>query len=352
MSEPDKPHILGGTAIKPKERHGWERIRYILHNPETGTILSRTPKSWALITIFYLIYYTFLAAFWSLMMFVFWQTLDMATPKWIAEQSIIGTSPGLGLRPEQTDALIDSSMIFFNKDQREDSGNVAGWGGWSDRLEAFLGTYTNKGKQCSETDKVESGSGEACHFNLAALGPCNTKGHGYDIAQPCIFLKLNRIYGVSNDPYNDPEDLPEEMPANLKEHIKSRSTRIKSGSTAAANTQPTKRAWATWLTTLPLAASLPTISPSRTRSITRVLWWQSNLRTRISVSCCTSSAGLGPRTSTTTSERAWASATSSCSWWTTPWPKTWRRHREQTFESVFKSIFLPFLLCPSRPSII
>jgi sodium/potassium-transporting ATPase subunit beta len=220
MSEPDKPHILGGTAIKPKERHGWERIRYILHNPETGTILSRTPKSWALITIFYLIYYTFLAAFWSLMMFVFWQTLDMATPKWIAEQSIIGTSPGLGLRPEQTDALIDSSMIFFNKDQREDSGNVAGWGGWSDRLEKFLGTYTNKGKQCSETDKVESGSGEACHFNLAALGPCNTKGHGYDIAQPCIFLKLNRIYGVSNDPYNDPEDLPEEMPANLKEHIK------------------------------------------------------------------------------------------------------------------------------------
>ena len=70
MSEPDKPHILGGTAIKPKERHGWERIRYILHNPETGTILSRTPKSWALITIFYLIYYTFLAAFWSLMMFL------------------------------------------------------------------------------------------------------------------------------------------------------------------------------------------------------------------------------------------------------------------------------------------
>ena len=220
MAEPEKPHILGGTAIKPIERHGWERIRYILHNPETGTILSRTPKSWALITIFYLVYYTFLAAFWSLMMFVFWQTLDMSTPKWIAEQSIIGTSPGLGLRPEQTDALIDSSMIFFNKDKQEDAGNVAGWGGWSERLEKFLENYTDKGKVCSETDKPESGSREACQFSLAALGPCNTKGHGYDVAQPCIFLKLNRIYGVSNDPYNDPEDLPEEMPAGLKEHIK------------------------------------------------------------------------------------------------------------------------------------
>jgi hypothetical protein len=78
MTEPEKPHLLGGTAIKPKERHGWERIRYILHNPETGQILTRTPKSWALIILFYLVYYTFLAAFWSLMLFIFWQTLDMS----------------------------------------------------------------------------------------------------------------------------------------------------------------------------------------------------------------------------------------------------------------------------------
>lgn len=41
MAEANKGHILGGTAIKPKERHGWERIRYIFYNPETGQILSR-----------------------------------------------------------------------------------------------------------------------------------------------------------------------------------------------------------------------------------------------------------------------------------------------------------------------
>jgi hypothetical protein len=62
MSEPEKPHILGGTAIKPKERHGWERVRYIFHNPETGQILSRTPKSWALIILFYIVYYCFLVS--------------------------------------------------------------------------------------------------------------------------------------------------------------------------------------------------------------------------------------------------------------------------------------------------
>lgn len=216
MSE---PHILGGTAIKPKERHGWERIRYILHNPETGQILSRTPKSWALITLFYIVYYSFLAAFWALMMFVFWQTLDMSTPKWIAEQSIIGTSPGLGLRPEQTDALVDSSMIVFNINQKNDTGAVAGWGQWAERLDEFLKSYENKGKVCTESDRPEQGSGEACQFSLANLGPCKTEGHGYDVGKPCIFLKLNRIFGVSNDPYNDPESLPAEMPQNLKDHI-------------------------------------------------------------------------------------------------------------------------------------
>merc|ERR1712198_820953 len=71
----DAPKVLGGTAIRPKERHGWEAVKYLLYNPETGEVLTRTPKSWALITVFYLIYYSCLAAFWAAMMAVFLQTL-------------------------------------------------------------------------------------------------------------------------------------------------------------------------------------------------------------------------------------------------------------------------------------
>jgi hypothetical protein len=37
--------------------------------------MGRTPLSWGLITIFYIIYYTILALFWALMIFVFMQTL-------------------------------------------------------------------------------------------------------------------------------------------------------------------------------------------------------------------------------------------------------------------------------------
>lgn len=73
--------MLGGTAIKPIERHGWEKVRYIIHNPETGEILSRTPKSWLLITVFYLIYYAFLAGFWAAMLNIFFLTLEDHQPK-------------------------------------------------------------------------------------------------------------------------------------------------------------------------------------------------------------------------------------------------------------------------------
>ena len=52
------PTLLGGTAIKPVERHGWEAIKYFFYNPDTGEVITRTPMSWLLITVFYVIYYS------------------------------------------------------------------------------------------------------------------------------------------------------------------------------------------------------------------------------------------------------------------------------------------------------
>jgi len=80
-----KPAVLGATAFKPVERHGWEAVRYLIHNPETGEFFTRTPKSWALITVFYLIYYSLLACFWAAMLTIFLQTIpnveDKAGPR-------------------------------------------------------------------------------------------------------------------------------------------------------------------------------------------------------------------------------------------------------------------------------
>lgn len=219
----NQPAVLGGTAIKPKERHGWEAVRYLIHNPETGEFFTRTPKSWAMITGFYIVYYAFLAAFWAAMLMIFFQTLNDQSPRWLNAESLIGTSPGLGMHPKQTDALIDSSMIQYQKGVEADNGDVAGYGGWVSRTKSFLDLYSAQGKSCAPGNGVSKT--EFCNFDVASLGPCGKDGYGYADGKPCIYLKLNRIYGLDNTVYSDPENLPEDMPEELKKHIKTASNK-------------------------------------------------------------------------------------------------------------------------------
>lgn len=211
---PKQAHVLGGTAIKPKEYKGWEAVRNFLYNRDTGQVCSRTPKSWALITGFYIIYYSCLAAFWAAMLTVFFQTLPEGMPKWQNENGLIGISPGLGLRPKQTEARVDSSMIVFSENAADDGDDRPGWKGWADRSTEFLKKYR---------DSPYKG------FDVASLGDCGKieTGHGYKVGKPCVFLKLNKIYGLQHSFYNDTSDdqLKDlngevaDMPQSLKDHI-------------------------------------------------------------------------------------------------------------------------------------
>ena len=227
----DAPQLLGGTAIKPIERHGWERIRYFIHNPDTGAFCSRTPKSWFLIFLFYVIYYSCLAGFWYGMLQIFFLTLNDETPKWMKEESIIGINPGMGVRPRQADARIDSSMYLFRAnwngekttdlEQDTDAGFAA-------RMSDFLDRTLTEGQKnavvCNDTElnKPREKNQPPCRFETSSFGSCATFPYGYSQdagLKPCVIVKLNKIMGLVPEPYL-PEDADSEVLKPVPDNIK------------------------------------------------------------------------------------------------------------------------------------
>jgi sodium/potassium-transporting ATPase subunit beta len=208
-----------GTAIKPPDRTAWEGFKFFMYDPDKGAYLGRTPKSWGLISAAYLVYYIFLALFWTACLFIFFQTLDDKVPRWDTDESIIGCSPAIGVRPEQAYERIDSSMIMYNQASEASKENMAGWKEWVDRTTEFLEPYKNQdgAEDCAASGPA--GAGQVCKFDLNQLGACAEGNYGYDKGKPCIFLKLNKIYNLVHDYYNNTDAFPEKIPSNVKDRI-------------------------------------------------------------------------------------------------------------------------------------
>lgn len=63
--------------------------------------------------------------------------------------------------------------------------------------------------------------GQVCKLDISKFDLCSTShAYGYNNSSPCIFLKLNRIFGWTPEYFNDPDDLPDDMPDDLRTHIK------------------------------------------------------------------------------------------------------------------------------------
>jgi len=63
--------------------------------------------------------------------------------------------------------------------------NRASWMSWSQEIDKFLQPYM-----------------KTSNFTLDKLGPCGISPYGYNESMICIYLKLNKIYGVENSPCN------------------------------------------------------------------------------------------------------------------------------------------------------
>ncbi|MEQ2273025.1 hypothetical protein XENORESO_020240 [Xenotaenia resolanae] len=180
---------------KDGEKSEWKDFVW---NPRTREFLGRTASSWGLIILFYIIFYLFLGGLFALTMYIMLQTLDDHKPTW---QDRLST-PGLVIRPHADEAF----EIVYSIQKTES------WDMYAQALDKFLSPYNNtlqaqKNHECTpdqyflqeDSGDVKNNPKRSCQFNRTILDACSgleDRYYGYQIGQPCIIIKLNRVIGL------------------------------------------------------------------------------------------------------------------------------------------------------------
>lgn len=130
-----------------------------------------------------MVYYSCLAGFFSAMMYGFFQTLSETEPTQQGMMSLIKGNPGMGFRPQ---ADHDSTLIQFStQDVNTYADEVA-------NLMKYLkeNNYIDD-KNVSIDPKIFDGTNKDCGIDSTNVN----KSFGYADGQPCILLKMNKVFG-------------------------------------------------------------------------------------------------------------------------------------------------------------
>lgn len=162
-----------------------------LYNSENGEVMGRSGQSWAKIGFFYLIFYGFLAGFFSAMLAVFMTTIekpgDGGKPKLT---QFIENQPGL-TRLDSYEGTLES----FDATKANESAYVK-----------FVKKYFNdkitnnplyKGGACKIA--LNNSISKPCYAPFSVYGPCaptpDNTTFGLNEKKPCVFIRINRVYG-------------------------------------------------------------------------------------------------------------------------------------------------------------
>jgi sodium/potassium-transporting ATPase subunit beta len=183
-------------ATQPKSGGAWNSFKLLVYNPQTKTVFGRTCSSWGKITVFYLIYYGLLAAFFACSLLVFFETLDDVVPRRSGMQSILKGNPGMGFRPMPN---LESTLVKFTQ------GDPDSYEKYVEHISDYLKEYEEVDDNAVDCDVVDPEPGQVCRFDPnKEAGPCTKENNfGYHEGEPCILLKLNRIYGWEPEPFTN-----------------------------------------------------------------------------------------------------------------------------------------------------
>ncbi|KAL1124041.1 hypothetical protein AAG570_001811 [Ranatra chinensis] len=154
-------------------------------------------------------------------MLLLYFTLDPRIPKYQTDGSLIGTNPGLGFRPMPNDTNSLSTLIWYKGTAKEN------YEYWTNSIAEFLNYYRKPGLTPGQGANIyscdfdkEVPSGKVCEVDVRDWAPCTFENnYNYHLQSPCVFIKLNKIYGWKPEYYDDPNNLPDKMPADLKKFI-------------------------------------------------------------------------------------------------------------------------------------
>ncbi|XP_055685932.1 sodium/potassium-transporting ATPase subunit beta-2-like isoform X2 [Lutzomyia longipalpis] len=207
---------------RPVQKSKKESFLKFIYDPKKKSVFGRTGPSWIKIGIFYTVFYGVLAALVAICMWVFFQTLDPRIPKWKMNKSLIGTNPGLGFRPLPPEENVESTLIWYKGTDYENY-NV-----WTEALNEFLAVYKTPGLTPGRGQNIYNCDyqrppppGQVCDVEIKSWTPCTQENnYNYHKSSPCVFLKLNKIYGWIPEYYNDSHYLPDGMPQQLKDLVR------------------------------------------------------------------------------------------------------------------------------------
>ncbi|XP_026861657.2 sodium/potassium-transporting ATPase subunit beta-3b [Electrophorus electricus] len=186
---------MANKEEKPEGKNSsWKDFIY---NPRTREFLGRTASSWALIFLFYVVFYGFLAGMFSLTMWVMLQTLDDYTPRYRDRVA----NPGLTIRPRFLEITVNRSSPQQYSEYVQSL---------EDFLQEYNDTVQEQNELCHVGDYFLQNNGDevkkVCSFKRSQLRQCSGLADttfGYAEGQPCVLLKMNRVIGLMprGEPY-------------------------------------------------------------------------------------------------------------------------------------------------------
>jgi len=165
--------------------NGLSNFAEFLYNKETGQVMGRSGESWLKIGVFYLIFYGFLAAFFSAMLTVFLSTINDPKDGGPKLTQFIANKPGLTLVAPKGKA---KDWGFYNNGTETDASKA-----YRKTVNALLETYAGDGEPCK--DSADGRKESNCRFSTEKLGDCGNNITAVTKDTVCVYVKINKVFG-------------------------------------------------------------------------------------------------------------------------------------------------------------